>query len=209
MLRRQKEDAKKQKLANAALQAELDALRGIDSSEAGSRTRDANGRNTPQPDDPSSSEALRLKLADAQRQLSQFTKLSSDHQSLTTEHTQLKDEHAQLRDAYIQEMEQANDRIDRLQAEVERLVGVNAGMQDGKRLQIEVEELRNENEDLQRKVRILLEAQDYEEGELSEREGGLRRPSDGSHFGSDDEELNEEDLNQYVSYLISSNLTYD
>lgn len=191
MLRRQKEDAKKQKLINTALQAELDAIRGVDSSEAGSRTRDANGRNTPNLDD-ASSESLRLKLSDAQRQLGQLAKLSSDHQALTADHTQLKEEHGQLKEAYIQEMEQANDRIDGLQKEIERLVQANASMQDSKRLQIEYEDLKAENEDLQRKIRLLLDAQDYGSGDLQD---GSRRHSDLSHFASEDE-LNEDDLNQ-------------
>jgi len=187
MLRRMKEELSKQKAVNGTLQSELDAIRGTNSSEAGSRTRDANGRNTPSLDDPE----LRIKLADAQRQLSALSKVASDHQTLTTEHLALQEEHAQLRDAYSQEMEDANDRIDQLQNEVERLHQLSAGAQDIKRLQLDYADLQTENQDLQRKVQLLLGAsEDY-----GASGSGDHRNSDLSHFESE-EDLNEEDLNQ-------------
>lgn len=150
MLRRMKDDLTKQKSANTVLQAELDILRGTNSSEAGSRTRDANGRNTPVLDD----DSLRAKLLDAQRQVVALSKLSSDHQSLTADHATLKEEHGRLKEVYSQDLDEANNRIDQLQAEVDRLGQLSAGAGDVKRLEAEYEDLKTENEDLQRKIRV-------------------------------------------------------
>lgn len=193
MIRRTKEELSKQKAVNESLQSELDGMRGHNSSEAGSRTRDANGRNTPSHDDPD----LRHKLVDAQRQLSALSKVASDHQSLTAEHASLQTDYAQLREAYSQEMEDANDRIEHLQQEVDRLHQLSAGAQDIKRLQLDFADLKTENEDLQRKIRLLLDTQDYGDHLAGGGGGGgaANRNSTMSHFESE-EDLNEEDLNQ-------------
>jgi chromosome segregation ATPase len=74
MLRRMKEELTRQKSTNAMLQSDLDSLRGISSTDAGSRTRES-GRATPSSD------------GDLQRKL----------QALTTQHTALQSELGALR----------------------------------------------------------------------------------------------------------------
>lgn len=198
MLRRVKDDSSRQKALNQSLQAELDSFRGTNSSEAGDRTRNVNsGRVTPVSEDAASVESYRSKLADAQRQISTLSRSTSELATLKTEHTSLQSEHARLKEAYTTSLDEANDRIDALTLEVERLGQLSAGAADVKRIQMDYADLKTENEDLQRKIRLLLDAQDYGQGGAGGR-GSADRESE--LYGSEDEasgdDYDEEGLNR-------------
>lgn len=196
MLRRTKDDCSRHKSLNQQLQSELDAIRGTNSSEAGDRTRNANnGRITPSTSASSDeAEAYRLKLADAQRQVATLTKATAELSTLKTEHAALVAEQARIKDAATAEIKDANDKIQALSIEVERLHQLSAGVGDVKRLQMDYADLKTENEDLNRKIRLLLDAQDY---------GGERRRAgdqEESLYGSEGsgDEYDEAGLNQSV-----------
>lgn len=188
MLRRMKEDVNKHKTANVNLQNELDAIRGTNGSEAGSRTRDANGRNTPGLDE-ATPDSLRIKLADTQRQLTSLSRVSLENQTLLASMESLMAEHEELKEAYSQDLDAANETVGSLEKEVERLKVLSAGVQDLKRLQLDIADLKSENEQLQQKVRILLDAQEDHPPTLHRPRSGL------SHYDTEDD-LDEEDLHR-------------
>ena len=117
MIRRIKDELTKQKGLNQTLQSELDATRGVNGSEAGSRTRNANGRNTPIGDD----ENLRSQLAESQRQVQRLNMENTDlHRRLDKLQTDME----QLRDDLVATQRTSEARLQNaedLEAEVERL----------------------------------------------------------------------------------------
>lgn len=117
MLRRMKEELTKQKNLNSTLQSELDASRGVNGAEAGSRTRNANGRNTPLSDD----DGARTHLAEAQRQ---NQRVAMENQDLHRRLEGLQGDVEELRDHLVAAERNSESRLqqaEELQNEVERL----------------------------------------------------------------------------------------
>jgi len=140
------------------LQNELDTSRGVNGSEAGSRTRNANGRNTPLSDD----EGLRNQLTESQRQNQRLTMENQDLvrrlDSLHAEVEELRDNLAATQRSSEARLQHAED----LQAEVDRLdsaLRLPRGGNNETLVQIAGENaaLRAENRMLTDKINLLLE----------------------------------------------------
>lgn len=172
LLRRYKDENVKIKAQTTSLQNELDAIRGTNSSEAGSRTREVTGRNTPTIDE--SPESLRKQLIDSQRQLYQLNKISQENQALTAESEKLKAEAAQLKEAYTEELDETHARVEQLEKE----------LASTKQLESDLEEVRAENSDLRHRIQHLLDIQDDDdEPQTGTRTGGSRH----SHLEDDED----------------------
>ncbi|KAG9100363.1 Negative regulator of mitotic exit [Ceratobasidium sp. UAMH 11750] len=104
MMRRM-EDYAKSKALNEKLQSELDASRRITSSEAGSRTRGATGRNTPQSDE--RYDNLRGQLVDAQHSLQ---RLATDRNELRRQLEALQRDPEQPREDLVIAQNEASER---------------------------------------------------------------------------------------------------
>ena len=130
MLRRMKEELTRQKQTNATLQADLDGLRGISSTEAGSRTRES-GRATP-----SSEGELQRKLQTltAQHAATQ-SELAAMRTVLTAREQELEISRAQTQEI-SREIEALRDELDEAHGRIAMLLDVDqSGMRygDGKR----------------------------------------------------------------------------
>jgi len=153
-----KDELTKQKSLNSTLQSELDSSRGVNGSEAGSRTRNANGRNTPLSDD----DGFRNQLSEAQR-LTQ--RLTLENQDLHRRLDDLQAEIEELRDSLSAAQRTAELRLhdaEDLQAEVDRLensLKLAGGSNNGTLVQIANENsaLKAENKMLTDKINLLLE----------------------------------------------------
>jgi cell division protein FtsB len=156
LLRRYKDENVKIKAQTASLQGELDAIRGTNSSEAGARTREVTGRNTPTIDD--TPETLRKQLVDSQRQLYQLNKISQENQTLTAESADLRAEVAKLKDAYTQELDESHARVTELEKELLRL---QQAAPDARQLKTDLAAVRSENAELRQRVQHLLDSQTY------------------------------------------------
>ncbi|KAG8722745.1 Negative regulator of mitotic exit [Ceratobasidium sp. 395] len=159
MMRRMKEDYAKSKALNEKLQSELDASRGITSSEAGSRTRGATGRNTPQSDE--GHDSLRGQLVDTQRSLQRLT---NERNELRRQYDALQRELVQTQEDLVIAQTDASER----EAQVEELEGRIRELEDARNGsdETDVERLTNENAALRRekdllshKVHLLLDDQ--------------------------------------------------
>lgn len=162
MLKRMKDELTKQKSINSSLQNELDSSRGVNGSEAGSRTRNANGRNTPMSDE----DGYRSQLSEAQRNTQ---RLASENQDLHRRLDNLSLEIEELRDKLVDSQRIADARLqhaEELQAEVDRLDNVlrltRAGDSDAFFREIDSENsaLKAENRMLTDKINLLLEEVD-------------------------------------------------
>ena len=161
MLRRMKDELTKQKSLNMTLQSELDSSRGINGTEAGSRTRSANGRNTPGSDD----EHLRSQLIEAQRHAQ---RLSMENQDLGRRLEALHSEIEELRDTLVATQRSSDAQVHHaqdLQAEVDRLenaLRLTRGGNDDTLVQVAEENstLRSENKVLTDRINVLLEQMD-------------------------------------------------
>lgn len=159
MLRRMKEELTKQKSVNSALQSDLDSMRGVNGAEAGSRTRNANGRITPLSDD----DNARSHLVEAQRQ---NQRLAMENQDL---HRRLEDLQAnveELRDSLNAAQRTSSARLQHaqdLEGEVERLEHALRGAEGGddatalEHLIHENTVLKSENKLLSDKINLLLD----------------------------------------------------
>ncbi|KAG8757712.1 hypothetical protein FRC12_010229, partial [Ceratobasidium sp. 428] len=159
MMRRMKEDYAKSKALNEKLQSELDASRGITSSEAGSRTRGATGRNTPQSDE--GHDSLRGQLVDTQRSLQRLT---NERNELRRQYDALQRELVQTQEDLVIAQTDASER----EAQIEELEGRIRELEDARNGsdETDVERLTNENAALRRekdllshKVHLLLDDQ--------------------------------------------------
>lgn len=159
MMRRMKDELTKQKTANSALQAELDAARGRSSTEPTSRTR-ANGSSTPSDD---SHDLLRSQLIEAQKQSQRLTNENMDlHQRIET----LEKDLASMRENLMASQRESDDRysrVEELKHEVERLNATLTIYRKGsdetavEQLTQENTHLKRENEQLSHKIHLLLE----------------------------------------------------
>jgi chromosome segregation ATPase len=163
MMRRMKEDYSKSKALNEKLQSELDASRGITSSEAGSRTRGATGRNTPQSDE--GHDSLRGQLVDTQRSLQRLT---TDRNELRRQLEALQRDLEQSREDLIVVQNESSERevqIEEMEAKIDELqhsLGLARNGSDEtvvERLTNENAALRREKDLLSHKVHILLDDQ--------------------------------------------------
>ncbi|KAG9091429.1 Negative regulator of mitotic exit [Ceratobasidium sp. UAMH 11750] len=163
MMRRMKEDYAKSKALNEKLQSELDASRGITSSEAGSRTRGATGRNTPQSDE--GHDNLRGQLVDAQRSLQRLT---TDRNELRRQLEALQRDLEQSREDLVIAQNEASERevqIEELEVRVRELEDALSLARNGsdgavvERLTRENAALRREKDLLSHKVHLLLDDQ--------------------------------------------------
>lgn len=186
LLRRYKDENVKIKAQTSSLQGELDAIRGTNSSEAGSRTREVTGRNTPTIDE--SPESLRKQLVDSQRQLYQLNKISQDNQALTAESADLRAEVAKLKDAYTQELDESHARVTDLEKELLRL---QQAAPDVRRLKTDLAAVRSENAELRQRVQHLLDSQEYDGDEPRAGSSACRR---GSLPVDDDDDLDHAEL---------------
>lgn len=177
MLRRMKDELTKQKTINTNLQSELDSSRGVNGSEAGSRTRNANGRNTPMSDEDG---YRNQQLSEAQRNAQRLVKENQDlHRRLDNLAMEVEDLRDKLRDS----QRMADDRLqhaEELQAEVERLESAlrlsRSGDNDGflQEMAAENAALKSENRMLTDKINLLLEDVDqHGYGARSQRESQL------------------------------------
>ena len=151
-----KDELTKQKTLNTTLQSELDSSRGVNGSEAGARTRNANGRNTPLSDD----DGLRNQLMESQRQSTRLTMENRDlHRRLDTLQADVED----LRDNLASTQRESEARLhhaEDLQAEVDRLdhaIRLTRGGGDAVQMSSENSALKAENKMLTDKINLLLE----------------------------------------------------
>ncbi|KAG9085142.1 Negative regulator of mitotic exit [Ceratobasidium sp. 370] len=163
MMRRMKEDYAKSKALNEKLQSELDASRGITSSEAGSRTRGATGRNTPQSDE--GHDNLRGQLVDTQRSLQRLT---TDRNELRRQLEGLQRDLERSQEDLVIARNEASDRevlIEELEARIRELEHSLSLARSGsdeavvERLTSENAALRREKDLLSHKVHLLLDDQ--------------------------------------------------
>jgi len=160
-----KEEHNKQKSVNDKLQSDLDALRGVSGSEAGSRTRGATGRNTPLSED--GHEGTRNQLADSQRQLQ---RLNADRQELKRQLDVMSRELDQAREDILASQNESDGRllhIDDLEADVERLSAALAIARNGQdetlleQMSKQNAALTRENQELSSQVQLLLDDMDH------------------------------------------------
>ncbi|KAJ1301808.1 hypothetical protein OPQ81_009036 [Rhizoctonia solani] len=163
MMRRMKEDYAKSKALNEKLQADLDSLRGITSSEAGSRTRGATGRNTPLSDE--GHDSMRTQLVESQRSLQRLT---ADRNELKRQLEALQRDLGQSREDLVIAQNEASERelqIEELETKIEHLERSLTLARNGsdetvvERLTNENAALRREKDLLSHKVHILLDDQ--------------------------------------------------
>ncbi|KAG5651610.1 hypothetical protein H0H81_008070 [Sphagnurus paluster] len=157
MMRRMKDELTKQKSQTNALQAELDATsRGKSPQDARAR---ANGRSTPE------EEALRLQVAEAQKQTQRF---QAENKELRQRLDSLEKELENLRDNLVASQRESDDRlsqVEELQHDIERLQSslvIARGGHDEtllEKLSNENTTLRRENEQLSHKIGLLLEVE--------------------------------------------------
>ncbi|KAG9001695.1 Negative regulator of mitotic exit [Tulasnella sp. JGI-2019a] len=156
MLKRMKEELTKQKGLNSSLQSELDSSRGVNGMEAGSRTRNANGRNTPLSDD----DGNRAQLAEAHRQ---NQRLGMENQDLHRRLENLQADIEELRDNLLATERNSEARLQHAEEEIERLETALRSAQDGEdetvleQLIHENTALKAENKLLSDKINLLLE----------------------------------------------------
>ncbi|KAG8959406.1 Negative regulator of mitotic exit, partial [Tulasnella sp. 419] len=158
VIRRVKDELNKQKSVNQSLQSDLDAARGVNTSEAGSRTRNANGRNTPLSDEDGP------RVVEAQRQVH---RLQLENQDLRRRVEALQSELEEVRDNLVAAQRASEARLQHaedLEAEVERLENVMKLNRNGahdesftEQLAAENNALKNENKMLSDKINLLLE----------------------------------------------------
>lgn len=209
MMRRMKEDYAKSKALNEKLQSELDASRGITSSEAGSRTRGATGRNTPQSDE--GHDTLRGQLVESQRSLQRMT---ADRNELRRQLEALQRDLEQSREDLVIAQSESSEReiqIEELEARVRELEQALSLARNGsdetvvERLTNENAALRREKDLLSHKVHILLDDQGgYEHGDrpisgISRRESQASTENGMTQFDSF------EDWQQRVNSRTSTN----
>ncbi|KAG8732623.1 Negative regulator of mitotic exit [Ceratobasidium sp. 423] len=163
LMRRMKEDYAKSKALNEKLQADLDSLRGITSSEAGARTRGATGRNTPLSDE--GHDPVRAQLVESQRSLQRLT---ADRNDLKRQLEALQRDLEQSREDLVISQNEASEReiqIEELEAKIEHLERSLSLARNGsdetvvERLTNENAALRREKDLLSHKVHILLDDQ--------------------------------------------------
>ena len=163
MMRRMKDDYAKSKALNEKLQTELDVSRGITSSEAGSRTRGATGRNTPLSDE--GHDPLRTQLVESQRSLQRLT---ADRNELKRQLEALQRDLEQSREDLVIAQNESSERevqIEELEAKIEELQHSLSLARNGsdetivERLTSENAALRREKDLLSHKVHILLDDQ--------------------------------------------------
>ncbi|CEL57233.1 Tip elongation aberrant protein 1 OS=Schizosaccharomyces pombe (strain 972 / ATCC 24843) GN=tea1 PE=1 SV=1 [Rhizoctonia solani AG-1 IB] len=163
MMRRMKEDYAKSKALNEKLQADLDTLRGITSSEAGSRTRGATGRNTPLSDE--GHDSIRSQLVESQRSLQRLT---TDRNELKRQLEALQRDLEQSREDLVIAQNEGSERevqIEELEAKIEHLERSLILARNGpdetvvERLTNENATLRREKDALSHRVHILLDDQ--------------------------------------------------
>ncbi|KAJ7071208.1 hypothetical protein C8F01DRAFT_1047057 [Mycena amicta] len=159
MMRRMRDELTKQKSSNVALQADLDAARGVKSPQD---RKLLNGRSTPSSDDGNDT-VLRGQLVDAQRQVQ---RLSNENKELRLRLESLEKDLEALRDNLLASQRESDDRliqVEDLQHEVERLQSslvIARGGHDEtllEKLSSENATLRRENEQLSHKIGLLLE----------------------------------------------------
>jgi TolA-binding protein len=163
MLRRMKDELTKQKALNNSLQGELDAARGVSGTEAGARTRNANGRNTPVADDGNGADGVRAQLLEAQRQTQRVT---AENQDLQRRLETLQRDVETLKDKLVASQRESDRRlshIEELEGDLERLEASLAVARNGheeslaEQLTAENTSLKRENEILSHKIGILLD----------------------------------------------------
>ncbi|KDN39266.1 hypothetical protein RSAG8_08901, partial [Rhizoctonia solani AG-8 WAC10335] len=163
LMRRMKEDYAKSKALNEKLQAEVDSLRGITSSEPGSRTRGATGRNTPLSDE--GHDPVRTQLVESQRSLQRLT---TDRNELKRQLEALQRDLEQSREDLVHAQNESSEReiqIEELEAKIELLERSLNLARNGldetvvERLTTENAALRREKDLLSHKVHILLDDQ--------------------------------------------------
>ncbi|KAH7320431.1 hypothetical protein B0J17DRAFT_685680 [Rhizoctonia solani] len=163
MMRRMKDDYTKSKALNEKLQSDLDSMRGITSSEAGSRTRGATGRNTPLSDE--GHDPVRTQLVESQRSLQRLT---TDRNELKRQLEALQRDLEQSREDLVIAHTDASERevqIEELEAKIEHLERSLILARNGsdetvvERLTSENAALRREKDLLSHKVHILLDDQ--------------------------------------------------
>ncbi|KAG9127384.1 Negative regulator of mitotic exit [Ceratobasidium sp. 392] len=209
MMRRMKEDYAKSKALNEKLQSELDTSRGITSSEAGSRTRGATGRNTPQSDE--GHDSLRSQLVDTQRSLQRLT---NERNELRRQFEGLQRDLEQSREDLVIAQNEASERevqIEELEVRVRELEDALALARNGsdeavvERLTNENAALRREKDLLSHKVHLLLDDQGgYADNDrpisgISRRESQASTENGMTHFDSF------EDWQQRVNSRTSTN----
>lgn len=200
-----KDELAKQKTINTNLQNELDSSRGINGSEAGSRTRNANGRNTPMSDE----DGYRAQLSEAQRNAQ---RLALENQDLHRRLDNLTMEVEELRDKLVDSQRMADARLqhaEELQSEVDRLDSAlrltRSGDSDAFMHQLEEENsvLKTENRMLSDKINLLLE--DVEPGYRSQRESTLSARRDSRASSNNFESLQNEIEDWHRRFVPSSN----
>lgn len=160
MMRRVKEEHTRQKALSASLQGELDSFRS--NSEASSRTRVVNGRNTPLSDD-SHDNTLRVQLGEATRQLqratAENTELHKAVAALQAEVEQIRDQLNAARresDLRIQQIEELEGEMDRLEAALQA-ARHQSQASFAEQLHSENDDLRRQNGLLQQRIDLLLD----------------------------------------------------
>jgi len=201
MLHRMKEELAKQKVANSALQTELESFRG---SETGSRSRVTNGRGTPMSED-SHDPSLRSQLHETQRQ---NQRLITENQDLRRRFDSLDHDLELMRDSLISSQQEAESKtmeIERLEIEIERLeeaLSLARQANDAsfvERLASENTLLQRKNAEFAKKIELLLEVEQAN----FERD----RPISGlSHDGSDQFETFSNELDDWHRKLANSSL---
>ncbi|QRV83089.1 cell polarity protein [Ceratobasidium sp. AG-Ba] len=209
LMRRMKDDYAKSKALNEKLQSELDASRGITSSEAGSRTRGATGRNTPQSDE--GHDTLRGQLVESQRSLQRMT---SDRNELRRQLEALQQDLEQSREDLVIAQNEASERevqIEELEAQIRKLEDALRLARNGsdetavERLTNENAALRREKDLLSHKVHILLDDQGGYEDSDRPISGISRRESQASTENGMTQFDSFEDWQQRVNSRTSTN----
>lgn len=208
MLKRMKDELAKQKTINTNLQNELDSSRGVNGSEAGSRTRNANGRNTPMSDE----DGYRAQLSEAQRNTQ---RLAMENQDLHRRLDNLSMKIEELSDKLVDSQRIADDRLQHaedLQGEVDRLESAlrltQAGDDDTfvQHLTSENSALKAENRMLSDKINLLLEDVDQTGyGGRSQRESTLSARRDSRASSNNFESLQNELEDWHRRFVPSSN----
>ncbi|KAG8918271.1 Negative regulator of mitotic exit [Tulasnella sp. 418] len=158
VIRQVKEELNKQKSANQSLQSDLDAARGVNTSEAGSQTRNANGRNIPLSDEDGP------RVVQAQCQVHH---LQLENQDLRRRVEALQSELEEVRDNLVAAQRASEAKLQHaedLEAEVKHLENAMKLSRNGahdksltEQLTAENIALKNENKILLDKINVLLE----------------------------------------------------